>query len=93
MVWRATEHSVMETTAIKDLLPDPLRQFVDQRVKEGAYADTSEYLRDLVRRDQEAQAVKRLRELIGEGLASGPATPLTDTDIAAIRQRVASAGK
>ncbi len=83
----------METAAIRDLLPDPLRQYVDQRVKDGAYADASEYLRDLVRRDQEAQAAKRLRELIGEGLASGPATPLTDTDIAAIRQRVASAGR
>jgi antitoxin ParD1/3/4 len=32
----------------------------------------SDVIRDLVRRDQEEQARKRLRDLIGEGLASGP---------------------
>ena len=47
-------------------LPEPMRAYIDERVKTGAYGNTSEYLRDLIRRDQEAQAAKRLRDLIEE---------------------------
>ena len=36
--------------------------------------------RDLVRRDQEEQARKRLLALIEEGLASGPGRPRTKAD-------------
>ena len=39
-----------------------------------------EYIRDLVRRDQEEQAKKRLRDLIEEGLASGPGHRRTKAD-------------
>ena len=42
------------------------------RVAAGNYGNTSEYIRDLIRRDQEEQARKRLRDLIEEGMASGP---------------------
>ena len=69
-------------------LPETMRSYIDERVKSGSYGNTSEFIRDLIRRDQEAQAAKRLRELIEEGLASGPATPLTDEDLASIRARM-----
>lgn len=49
-----------------------MREYIDNRVASGNYGSTSEYIRDLVRRDQEEQAKKRLRALIEEGLASGP---------------------
>lgn len=49
-----------------------MRECIDNRVSAGNYGDTSEYIRDLVRRDQKEQARKRLRDLIEEGLASGP---------------------
>jgi len=42
--------------------------------------DRWEYIRDLVRRDQEEQAKKRLRDLIEEGLASGPGRRRTKAD-------------
>jgi antitoxin ParD1/3/4 len=58
-------------------LPEALRGYVDERVRSGQYGNTSEYLRELIRRDQEEQAKKRLRELIEEGLGSGPGRPLT----------------
>jgi len=83
----------MEAVTLDQLLSDSARAFVDQRVREGAYANAGEYLSDLVRRDHEQQATKRLRELIEEGLASGPPTPLTDDELAAIRARVFSAGR
>ena len=53
-------------------LPESMREYIDNRVAAGNYGNTSEYIRDLVRRDQEEQAKKRLRHLIEEGLASGP---------------------
>ena len=58
-------------------LPETLRDYIDTRVTTGHYGNTSEYIRDLIRRDQEEQARKRLRELIEEGLASGPGRPRT----------------
>ena len=52
-------------------LPEAMRSYVDQRVRSGQYGNTSEYLRELIRRDQDEQARKRLRELIEEGLNAG----------------------
>jgi antitoxin ParD1/3/4 len=57
-------------------LPDPLKQFVDEEVREGGYASTSDYMRDLIRQRQRAKAEALLRRLIAEGMASGPAEPL-----------------
>ncbi|MFT4180024.1 MAG: type II toxin-antitoxin system ParD family antitoxin [Thermomonas sp.] len=58
-------------------LPDELKQFVDQQVAEGAYGSSSEYLRELIRQSQREKAAAFLRQLIAEGLASGPAEPVT----------------
>ena len=83
----------MSSLTMSFALPETMRSYIDERVKSGSYGNTSEYLRDLIRRDQEAQAAKRLRELIEVGLASGPATPLTDVDSAAIRGCMAKAAQ
>lgn len=61
-------------------LPESMREYISERVAAGHYGNTSEYIRDLVRRDQEAQAKWRLRDLIEAGLASGPGRPRTETD-------------
>jgi len=58
-------------------LPDPLKQFVDEEVREGGFASTSDYMRDLIRQRQRAKAEELLRRLIAEGMASGPAEPVT----------------
>ena len=58
----------MSTNTMSFALPEAMRRYVDQRVRSGQYGNTSEYLRELIRRDQEEQAKKRLRELIEEGL-------------------------
>ena len=52
-------------------LPAELREYVDARVGSGEYGNTSEYLRELIRRDQRSQAVLRLRSLIADGIESG----------------------
>ena len=61
-------------------LPEAMRAYIDARVSAGNYGNTSEYIRDLVRMDQEEQARKRLRDLIEEGLASGPGLPRSKAD-------------
>ena len=61
-------------------LPESMREYIDKRVSAGNFGNTSEYIRDLVRRDQEEQARKRLRDLIEEGLASGPGRSRTEAD-------------
>ena len=68
-------------------LPEPLRAYIDERVRSGQYGNTSEYLRDLIRRDQREQAALRLQGLIADGLESGDARPLTDDMIAELRNR------
>jgi antitoxin ParD1/3/4 len=68
-------------------LPEALREYVDQRVRSGQYGNTSEYLRELIRRDQEEQAKKRLRELIEEGLNSGVGRALTPARAARLKKQ------
>ena len=76
----------MDKNTLSIAMPDPLRSFVDERVRQGDYADEGDYLRDLVRRDRETQAAARLRELIEEGLASGPPQAMSERDWADLRK-------
>ncbi|MGC1486313.1 MAG: type II toxin-antitoxin system ParD family antitoxin [Albidovulum sp.] len=58
-------------------LPDPMKSWVETQTKSGRYANSSDYVRDLIRRDRaRAEAIAELQAAIDEGLASGPATPL-----------------
>lgn len=54
-------------------IPPALKTWIDSRVAEGRYSSASDYIRDLVRRDQDAETEETqwLRGLIAEGLASG----------------------
>ena len=74
-------------------LPDELRRYIDDRVRSGEYGNTSEYLRELIRRDQQHVAERRLRGLIADGLESGDGRPATDDVIDEIRQRAFAADK
>ncbi|MBZ4186472.1 MAG: type II toxin-antitoxin system ParD family antitoxin [Lysobacterales bacterium] len=68
-------------------LTDPLKQFVDEEVREGGFSSTSDYMRDLIRQRQRAKAAEFLRQLIAEGMASGPATPQEPDFFDNLRQR------
>ena len=50
-------------------LPESLRSFVEEQIAQRRYATTSEYVRDLIRRDQDRQ---HLRGLLLAGAASEP---------------------
>lgn len=51
-------------------LPDDLKAYVDDTVGTGAYQSSSEYVRELIRRDKDA---RRFRALILAGIESGQA--------------------
>lgn len=66
-------------------LPEELKAFVDEQVA-GRYSTSSEYVRELIRREQDRQ---RLRDMLLEGAASPPAGPADDAYFERLRQRVA----
>lgn len=69
-------------------IPDRLKAWAEARVAEGRYSSTSDYMRDLVRRDQDAaERLARLQAAIDEGLASG-ISDRTVEDIIADRARL-----
>lgn len=70
----------MSRNTLSFALPETMRSYIDARVVSGHYGNTSEYIRDLVRKDQTEEARARLRALIEEGLASGPGRPPTQAD-------------
>ena len=68
-------------------LPDGLKGWAEARVAEGRYSSTSDYVRDLMRRDQEAElARRRLQAAIDEGMTSGE-SDRTIADIIADRRK------
>ena len=76
-------------TSLNISLPEPLREWIEAQIKRGRYGNASEYLRDLIRRDQERQSQERLEELLLEGTKSGPTSYLTKRDWAELRTDVA----
>lgn len=53
-------------------LPDPMKEWVEAQTKTGRYSNASDYVRDLIRRDQErADKLAELQRLIKEGFESG----------------------
>ena len=52
-------------------VPDGLKGWIDQRLAEGRFSSPSDYVRDLVRRDQErADETAWVQAMIDEGMAS-----------------------
>lgn len=67
-------------------LPDPMREWVEGQVRGGAYANVSDYIRDLIRHDQEKR--KALEEAIQDGLASGRSPRKAEDVMAAAKARL-----
>jgi len=71
-------------TTMNVSLPDELKTFVDERVDSG-YGSTSEYVRDLIRRDRDRE---QLRGLILDGANSGPGRIADDEYFTSLRARI-----
>ena len=53
-------------------LPDPMKAWVEAQTRSGRYSNASDYIRDLIRRDQDRAAkIAEMQRLVTEGLESG----------------------
>ena len=71
-------------------LPDALKSFVDEQVSQRGYGTSSEYIRELIRKDQDRQ---QLRKLLLAGAASAPAAPADASYFEGLRGRVRKANE
>jgi antitoxin ParD1/3/4 len=71
-------------------LPDTLKSFVDEQVNQGSYGTSSEYVRELIRKDQDRL---HLRGLLLAGAASATAAPSDPAYFEGLRDRVRKAVK
>ena len=55
-------------------LPDQMKEFVEEQVRQGDYGTTSEYFSTLVREQQRRKAEEKLEGLLLEGLAGNAST-------------------
>ena len=68
-------------------LPDELKSYVDEQDGDGGYGSTSEYVRDLIRRDKDRQ---QLRRALLDGAMSSPG-PIADASyFTSLRDRIRS---
>ncbi len=57
-------------------LPDPMKAWVERQAESGRYGNASDYVRDLIRKDQERiAAFDQLQAAITQGIESGPPEP------------------
>lgn len=60
-------------------LPDQMKAWVEAQTETGRYGNASDYVRDLIRRDQEKRdSIARIQHAIDEGLKSGVGTRTMD---------------
>lgn len=53
-------------------LPDELKQFVERQSADGRYSNNSDFIRDLVRQEQDRQEkIARMQTIVDEARASG----------------------
>lgn len=76
-------------TTMNISLPEALKDFVDEQVSERGYSTSSEYLRSLIRKDQDRLG---LRGLLLTGAKSAATQPVDEDYFDGLRRRV-KAGK
>jgi antitoxin ParD1/3/4 len=71
-------------------LPEQMKAWVEAQTANGKYGNASDYVRDLIRKDQErSDKIAQLQRLIDEGITSG-ISPRTMADVLADARRRAA---
>ena len=68
-------------------LPEEMKQFVDARIASDGYGTSSEYIRELIRRDRERL---QFRQYLQEGMKAKPAGRMDGGYFASLRKRAAT---
>jgi antitoxin ParD1/3/4 len=73
-------------------LPSQMKAWVEEQAAGGRYGNASDYVRDLIRRDQERQQkIAEFQRLIDEGLNSGVSARTMKDLLAEARRRAGTA--
>lgn len=74
-------------------LPDPMKAWVEEQAKGGKYGNASDYVRDLIRKDQDRQSkIAQFQKLVDEGIESGLSSRTMEGLLAEARIRAGAAG-
>jgi antitoxin ParD1/3/4 len=76
----------METTSITIDLSKETKEFIDQQAAANGFGSSADYVRSLLRVEEDRAWRKEIDKLLLEALNSGPATPLTKQDFEDIRK-------
>lgn len=69
-------------------LPDAMKEWVEAQTRTGRYGNASDYVRDLIRRDQErTDKIATMQQWIDEGDASGVSTRRAPEILAEARRK------
>ena len=72
-------------------LPDEMKAFVESQIATGQYANSSDYVRDLIRYDQ--RKLDHIRVAVAEGEASGDSGMTPEEILVALLEKYAPARK
>lgn len=76
-------------TTMNISLSQDMRGFVERRMKERGFTNASEYVRSLVRSDEDAAAESQLERILLEGLKSGKSSALSGKSVEKLRGEIA----
>lgn len=69
-------------------LPGPMKDWVEAQAETGRYSNASDYVRDLIRRDQERQdEIAHMQGLVSQALESGVSDKSMDEILNEARKR------
>lgn len=69
-------------------LPEEMKRWVEEQAKNGRYGNSSDVVRDLIRRAQvRAEKIANMQRLVDEGRASGISTRSIDEIMDDVRRR------
>ncbi len=74
------------TTSMNISLPVSLKNWIEGQVQKKGYSTASEYVREILRREQAHEARRRVDSKLLAALDSGPPTPMTARDWQDIRR-------
>ncbi|HNP84352.1 MAG TPA: type II toxin-antitoxin system ParD family antitoxin [Nitrospira sp.] len=83
----------MGTTRKTITVTEQQDQWIKAQIKRGGFTNDSEYIRDLIRRDQDSAKFQALKEAVQEGLDSGASDRTVSQIMEGVETRLRANGR
>ena len=83
----------MGTTRKTITVTEQQDQWIKAQIKRGGFTNDSEYIRDLIRRDQDSAKFQALKEAVQEGLDSGASDRTVSQIMEGVETRLRTNGR